>query len=172
MHNEPFVMRVQALRDSWAERRQVRGIAHIHDYPSQFRLLQAMHGWAEHAAEEIREVYGATMAAIVTACPEPPPNERQEERGFAVTVGPGFGAAFVLHDRRRLPGPSWSISVSVASSGSAGGGSAAGPERRNGQWTRTRLEDVLLSLLGAYERSLVGGDESLFAMPDAGLDLP
>jgi hypothetical protein len=29
----------------------------------------------------------------------------------------------------------------------------AGPERRNGQWTRGRVEDILLSVLGAYERA-------------------
>jgi len=36
---------------------------------------------------------------------------------------------------------------------------AAGPERRYGQWTRARLEDLLLSLLGAYERARSEGGE-------------
>lgn len=165
MHNEPFAIRVQTLRDSWAERREVRGIAHIHDYESQLRLLKAMHGWAEHALTEIHDVYGDSLFATLTPCPEAPPNDREEERGFAVALGTGFGAAFVLHDRRRLPGPSWSISVSVASAGSAGTTAAVGPERRNGQWTRTRLEEVLLSLLGAYERSRAGMDGAFTPIP-------
>ena len=38
-----------------------------------------------------------------------------------------------------------------------GGAIAAGPERRNGQWTRGRLEELLLSVLGAYERASVAG---------------
>lgn len=164
MQNEPFANRVQALRDSWAERRQVRGIASVHDFASQFRLLEAMHGWAEHAVAEIRAVYGESVAASVTPLAGPPAGHREEERGFAVTVGAGFGAAFVLHDRRRLPGPSWSVSVSVASSGPGGTQAPAGPERRNGQWTRTRLEEVLLLLVAAYERSLAAAEDSHFTI--------
>jgi hypothetical protein len=40
----------------------------------------------------------------------------------------------------------------MTTGGPRGTSIAAGPERRNGQWTRARVEDLLLSLLGAYER--------------------
>ena len=61
---------------------------------------------------------------------------------------------FSLAERRRMGGSRWFIAVSVATAGPGGSAVAAGPERRNGQWTRGRLEEVLLSVLGAYERSV------------------
>jgi hypothetical protein len=160
MHSEPFVGRVQALRESWEERRQLRSIAGLHDYASQLRLIQAMHGWAEEAVEEIRTVYGGAVSISLSPCPEAPPDHREVELGFAVMVEPRFSAVFVLHDRRRAPGPSWGISVSVASDGAGATLLGAGLERRNGQWSRARMEGVLLSLLGAYERHLAAEEES------------
>ena len=60
---------------------------------------------------------------------------------------------FALTERRRMGGTRWFVAVSVGSGGPGGSITPAGPERKNGQWTRSRLEDILLSVLGAYERA-------------------
>lgn len=150
MSGESFERRVQVLRDSWAERRQVRGLAGVHDLDSQFNLLATLHQWAEAAAADIRKVYGESLAVSVS----PLPRREDTAPAFAVTLGNSYTVTFVLTERSRMAGTRWFISVTVGSGGPGGAIAAAGPERRNGQWTRGRLEDILLSVLGAYERSL------------------
>ncbi len=164
MSAESFVNRVQALRDSWVERREVESIAGAHDFASQFQLLQTLHRWAEHAVVEIRSVYGDGIPVSVTPCPEASPFDRPDEAGFSVVVGQHYGVTFSLHRRQRANAPSWMIAATVAAHGSGGSAVAAGPERRNGRWTRTRVEDLLLSVLGAHERSLAEADAP-FAEP-------
>lgn len=153
MNRESFFQRVQALRESWAERRQVRTLASSHDYDSQFRLLQLLHSWAREAVEDIREVYGDELA--IELGPEP----RYEDRnpGFTLSLAPGYSASLVLVERQRTGAPHWFVSVTVNSAGPGGAAVSAGPQRRTGQWTRGQLEDLILSLLGAYERSVAGG---------------
>ena len=150
---EPFVNRVQLLRDSWLERRQVGRLAASHDFDSQFRLLLALHQWSQEAVNAAASVYSAGPAIV--ASPRP---HRAESAAFAVTVGERHSVTFALTERRRMSGARWHVSVSVAAQGPGGAVTQAGPERRNGQWSRARLEDVVLSLLGAYERSMEGGD--------------
>lgn len=150
MSGESFERRVEVLRDSWAERRQLKGLASVHDLDSQFSLLSTLHEWSEAAAADIRKVYGDSLAVSVS----PLPRKEDSAPAFAVTIGNSYTVTFVLTERRRMGGTRWFISVTVGSGGPGGGIVAAGPERRNGQWTRGRLEDILLSVLGAYERSL------------------
>lgn len=161
MSAESFVSRVQGLRDSWVERRQVEGIAGAHDFASQFQLLQTLHRWAEHAVDEIRSVYGDGIPVSVTPCPETPAFGRSDEAGFSVVAGQRYGVTFSLQRRQRANAPSWMIGATVAAHGSGGNAVAAGPERRNGRWTRTRVEDLLLSVLGAHERSLAEAEAPL-----------
>lgn len=152
MSGESFQRRVEFLRDTWAERRQLKGLASIHDFDSQFSLLQTLHSWATSAVRDVTEVYGDALGAGVS----PAPDAASPNPGFSVTIGNQFTVTFALDQRLRPAGSRWFISVSV-SSGGPGGSIAAGPERRNGQWTRARLEDILLSVLGAHERSLSEG---------------
>ncbi|MCX7618345.1 hypothetical protein [Tepidiforma sp.] len=144
---EPFRRRVEQLRDAWAERRALRGIAGAHDRASQAALLRTLHGWAAEAAADIRAVYGAALPVQVSPLP---PGE--EAAAFTVSVARDYTLTFALVERRRMGGPRWHIAVTLSTAGPRGAAVAAGPERRNGQWTRARLEDLLLSLLGAYER--------------------
>jgi len=154
MTGESFASRVQSLRESWIERRQVKGMASVHDFDSQFRLLLTLHGWAEQCVADIHEVYGPDMDATVS--PEPQPNGRSA--AFNVVIAGSHSVTFSLSERRRMGGSHWFTAVSVASAGPGGGVVAAGPERRNGQWTRGRLEEVLLSVMGAYERSIADSE--------------
>ncbi len=135
------------LREAWAERRQVKLIASSRDFDSQFALLTTMHSWALQAAEEIDRVYDGDVAVVVS----PPPGPDKLAAAFSVFMAESFTLGFSLSERRRASDSSWFVSVAMGSS--AGGTVAAGPERRNGQWTRSRLEDLLLSVLGAWERS-------------------
>jgi hypothetical protein len=151
---EPFQARVKALRESWAERRQVSRLAGSHDFDSQLELLRTLYAWAVEAREDIATVYGDSL--LVNISPEP--DGTGGAPAFSCTVSDRFAVTFALVERRRATGARWHISVSVASPGTAGGLTYAGPERRNGQWTRGRLEDLLLSVLGAYERSLADID--------------
>ena len=149
MSNEPFPQRVQMLRDAWIERRQVKSFASAHDYESQYRLLLTLHEWATHAIEGIRAVYGEAVPIVLS----PIPNEAAADRAFNVAVAGTYTVNFALHERPRAGSSRWSIAASVISNAPGGSVAAAGPERRNGQWTRSRLEDLLLSALGAYERA-------------------
>jgi hypothetical protein len=147
---ETFQRRVELLRDSWSERRQLGGLAGVHDFDSQFRLLLTLHGWARDATAVIERVYGPELSVSVS----PAPAAGAAGPAFTVTLGENHTVSFLLTERRRVGGTRWHISVTVGSGGPGGAIVAAGPERRNGQWTRGRLEDILLSVLGAYERSV------------------
>lgn len=145
---EPFAQRVQALRDAWQERREVKTIASNHDYGSQYALLLTLHRWTAQAAEQIQETYEGSLTVTLSPAPD-----KEGVAGFLFVLADAFTVSFSLEERRRMGASRWHIAVSVAAGG-AGGVVAAGPERRNGQWTRSRVEDLLLSVLGAYERSL------------------
>jgi hypothetical protein len=153
MSGESFERRVEILRDSWAERRQLKGLASVHDFESQFSLLETLHEWAQAATSDVRKVYGESFPISLTPVPE----REDSTHAFAMTLANNYTVTFVLTERRRIGGSRWFVTVTVGSGGPGGTIVAAGPERRNGQWTRTRLEDILLSVLGAYERSLADG---------------
>jgi hypothetical protein len=160
---ESFATRVQALRESWAERRQVARYSGSHDFDSQLQLLLTLHEWCSEAVAEVQSVYGDTLDIDLSARP----NASEQPPGFTLLVGGSYAITFTLVERKRLAGSRWHVSVAVRSPGS-GTVTHAGPERRNGQWTRTRLEDVLLSVLGAYERSLSSGIDDDGDGPEAG----
>ncbi|MBI2767454.1 MAG: hypothetical protein HYX53_16285 [Chloroflexi bacterium] len=154
--NETFASRVQALRKSWIEWRQVKALASSHEFESQYLLLLTLHGWALQAAAEINAVYGEGLAVDVS----PAPDRNDAVAAFNVVVANSYTASFTLSERRRAGASSWFVAVGLGAGGRGSTSVAAGPERRNGQWTRGRLEDLLLSMLGAYERGLSHPDIS------------
>lgn len=156
MNRESFLQRVQTLRESWSERRQVRALASSHDFESQFQLLAMLHAWARDAVQDVQEVYGDELS--VELGPEPGHEDRNP--GFTITLAPGYSAALVLVERQRTGASHWFVSVTLNSAGPGASAVSAGPQRRTGQWTRGQLEDLVLSLLGAYERSIAGGADS------------
>jgi hypothetical protein len=160
---ESFATRVQALRASWAERRQVARYAGSHDFDSQFQLLLTLHEWCSEAVAEVQSVYGDALDIELS----PRPAASDQPPGFTLLVGQDYAVTFTLVERQRIAGSRWHVSVAVRSPGT-GTVTHAGPERRNGQWTRTRLEDVVLSVLGAYERSLASNIDDDGDRPAAG----
>jgi hypothetical protein len=150
MSSESFQRRVEVLRDSWAERRHLKELAGSHEYEPQFRLLQSLHGLTASAVADIRAVYGAQIDVSLSALPQ----RDAGSRAFSITVDGQYTVTFHLAERRRMGVERWSVYVTVSSGGPGGVITTAGPERRAGQWTRLRVEDILLSVLGAYERGL------------------
>jgi hypothetical protein len=150
MSGESFQQRVALLRDSWAERRQLKELAGAHDYVSQLNLLRTLHQWVEAATSDVRAVYGRAVSIMLSPAPVPDGSRT----GFTLTIADNHTLSFSLEERRGPGGVRWFVAVKVSSGGAP---IAAGPERRNGQWTRSRLEDILLSVLGAYERSVSEG---------------
>lgn len=135
----------------------MRALASAHDFDSQFQLLQMLHSWAYDATKDINEVYAGDLQ--VELSPLPQPTDRTP--GFTLTVAPGYTVSLSLSERSRAGAQHWFISVAVNSTGPGSPPVAAGPQRRTGQWTRGQLEEVVLTALGAYERSLSGGAEAV-----------
>ncbi len=153
MSSDSFQRRVEVLRESWAERRHLKDLASSHEFEPQFQLLETLHGLAESAVADIRAVYAEEIDVTLG----PLPDREDASPAFSITVGGPYTVTFLLAERRRMGLTRWFVSVTISSGGPGGAVTAAGPERRNGQWTRLRVEDILLSVLGAYERSLSEG---------------
>lgn len=147
MSSEPFINRVQALRSSWNERRRVRTLASSHDFDARFQLLLLLREWAAEAAEDIRAVYGDEMTPALSG--EPTANGRPPS--FTLALAPGYAITFELVSRSRAGSEHWTVATNVTSAGTQ----APAGRHRSGQWTRAQLEEAILSLLAAYERSLV-----------------
>ncbi len=76
---------------------------------------------------------------------------------FALTLGDATTLTFAMVERTRVESSRWAIAVTIGTGGPGGTVVAAGPERRSAQWTRARVEDILLSVLGAHERAASEG---------------
>jgi hypothetical protein len=153
MSADLFADRVRALRGSWEERREAKSLAGAHDFESQFELLEMLHGWTVRAAADVAEVYGGDLELRLS----PPPSRSPGNAAFAVVVAGAFVLSFRLAERQRMGAAGWFVSVSVAAT-TGGNAVMAGPERRYGQWTRGRIEELLLTVLGGYERSRSEGE--------------
>ena len=153
VHPDPFAQRVRALHEAWLERREVRAFAGSHTREAQLELLLALHRWAEGAVRDIGAVYGPELVAELGRVPK----REDPSPAFTVSLAGNHVLTLSLLERRRMNVQHWYVSVSYSSTVDGGEGVMAGPERRNGQWTRSRLEDLLLSILGGYERSVTEG---------------
>ncbi len=143
MDGMPFEARVRSLHEGWLERRESWLLSRAHDLDSQRRVLANIHRWASECIEDVRHVYGEVLPITI----EP----LEEQARFTITVGDSQGAAFELFDRGSDERPSWQVVARVAAGGEAG---EAPEERRVRHWRRSQVEEILLSLLSAYERSL------------------
>ncbi|MEX1104047.1 MAG: hypothetical protein WED87_07340 [Dehalococcoidia bacterium] len=142
-----FRERLEELRDAWRERREVRPLAAARDFDSQRALLAVLHGWCEEAAALIREVYGEDLGARV----EPlEPGETE----FSASVGTAPALVFSLTERDGTGRGNWTVAVRFAAPATS-----AEPQRRNGPWSRARLEQLLLSAIAAHERRRSTGED-------------
>jgi hypothetical protein len=147
---ESFRQRVEELRYAWSERRQIRSLASVHDFESQFELLRLLHQWAEEAVADIRRVYDDELHIQL----DPTPGAQDRPPAFSLSIGGEQGLSFSLAERPRGGGTHWFISVTIGPAVPGASPIAAGPQRRAGQWTRGQFQDLVLSALGAFERSL------------------
>lgn len=137
---DSYRLRVAALRDSWAERRAIRRLGTATDFESQLAFLQAMHSWAADCIGTIVAVYGQPLAVLSPL----PGATAGAVPAFTATIAGQYTAVFSLEQRGPATNRRWEIAATVSGT----------PEPRAGQrWTRARIEDTLLSLLGTYERS-------------------
>jgi hypothetical protein len=152
---EPFGARVQQLHDAWVERRALAHLASDHNFEAQFDLLTTLHGWAEEAFRDIAAIYDGALDLWLS----PAPSKADTPPAFTVRMGDQETATFALVGRSRVSTTRWHVSASIGPGAGIGRPTVAGPERSKGQWSRSRLEDLLLSLVSAYERSLGAGDD-------------
>jgi hypothetical protein len=107
-----------------------------------------LHAWAVEALLDIQAVYGPDFPVAIDG----PPDVHDSSPGFGITLAGSQVLTFSLLERNRAQSPHWYLGVSRASPG--GEETHAGTDRRNGHWNRGRLEELLLTLLGGYERSI------------------
>ncbi len=145
MTGDSFASRVRGLRREWTERRQVRRLSLDHNFESQYRLFQTLHLWARQAAVEIQREYSGRLSVKVS----PLPAVSERERSFSVVIDDAYSLTFRL-EQRGGQSP-WRIVATMSTSDSV---EAVSPRRAAAHWTRSRVEELLLALLGAYERAL------------------
>ena len=143
-----FRERLEELRDSWSERREVRPLAAARDFESQRALLRVLHRWCDEAAALIRDVYGEELVARV----EPLEAEQQE---FSASIGAAPALVFSLQERDGAGRGNWTVAVRFAEPATT-----VEPQRRNGPWSRARLEQLLLSAIAAHERGRSTGEDA------------
>jgi hypothetical protein len=142
-----FGARLRQLREGWRERREVARLVQAGDAPSQLELLQRIHAWASNCAAMIASVYGPEMPASVSPCPR-----TLDDVSVVVTVAQVHRLVFSVVPRS---GGGWRVSArSLSGTGTAIAAAATvGPSRRDGSWTRARVEDLILAQVAAVERS-------------------
>ena len=145
MDGTSFEERVRLLRLSWEERREAATLGRGRDRASQHRVLRNVHAWAGEAIADARQVYGDEPGITIS------PFDAWDE-AFSVTVAGHHRAEFALVERPSRRTGEWRVIARVTADPGAPPGEL-GPERRTRHWTRRRVEDVLLTLLGAYERT-------------------
>ena len=143
MEGTPFEARVRSLREKWVERRETGTLSRSHDLESQLRVFENVHRWASECLGDIDIVYGEALNTAID-----PLAGSGASRRFAVAVGGDERATFELVDRGTAERPAWLGVVRVA----AGGRPREG-ERRIRFWRRPQVEEIVRSLLGAYERA-------------------
>lgn len=132
----------------------MQAFASSHDFDSQYQLLLTLHRWAVEGIRDVEEIYGEAVEVDLS----PAPDRTGPAPAFSVAVAGTYSVNFALLERTHGGSSHWAVVASVISNAPRGLVVPAGPERRNGQWTRTRLEELLLSVLGAYERARTDRD--------------
>jgi len=151
--SEAFESRVRELRDTWAEQRELSNFAGGNDFDSRFQLLTVLYGWALEAVKAISSVYGEDFLITVS----PVPLASAQPPAFSVTIARGYSARFFLKERQAQGSNHWTVGAAVATPGSVIATTTVGPDRRHRGWSHGQVEEILLSMLAAYERDEVEG---------------
>lgn len=146
---DSFPAKVTALREAWLVRRHMKHLGQQRDLASRFELLEVLHGWTGRCLEAIADVYGSSLSIDFT----PRPDLATDLLSFAVTLQGQYRVSFALYPRDEAQ-MQWDLDVQVSTPNSV---LAAGQSRSAGQWTRGRVEELLLTLLAAIERAQFDG---------------
>jgi hypothetical protein len=142
-----FAERVAALRASWQDTRTAARFGAARDRETQYVALQLVYEWARAAVDQIEAVYGAHLDLRIS----PLRPIEHPEPGFVVEIEDFAAVAASLAEMK--PGEDrWHVTIATRVSGERTWAIVA-PDRRHSFWTRSRVEDVLLSLLSALERA-------------------
>jgi hypothetical protein len=146
---DAFSDQVAALRENWRERRELRMLADQDgdEFGAQSLVLLRLYDWVRASLEEVELIYAGEIALSLSERPHPPGCD-----WFRVAVGTDDGIEYSV-----------SVTLVRASSGHAAiratvtlprssAPVAVAPARHFGAWTRRGMQNVLLSLLTAYER--------------------
>lgn len=150
-----FERRLRQLREAWRERREVARLVHSGDAASQLELLQRIHSWALDCVAAINRVYGPDLHVALS----PRPDSASDD-SFVLTVAHVYRLAFSVVPRS---GGGWRVAARNLSGAAAGSVTAVGPSRRDGSWTRARVEELILAQVAAVERSRAEDEPSLSA---------
>jgi len=123
----------------------MKHLSNRRDLASRFELLLVLYEWTERSIEAIRQVYGNSLAIELT----PPPDLAARRLSFTATLEDAYRVSFELQPRDES-GQHWDLAVRLSTPDAV---TAAGQTRGAGQWTPSRVEDLLLSLLAAIERA-------------------
>jgi hypothetical protein len=144
-----FEQRLRLLQQGWRERREVARLVHAGDSDSQLELLQRIHAWTLDCAASIANVYGQDITVAVSPRPR-----GQDDVSFVLIVAQAHRLVFSVVPRS---GGGWRVSARSLSGGMASS-SAVGPSRRDGSWTRARVEELILAQVAAVERARSDGE--------------
>lgn len=115
-------------------------------FETQFNHLLELHQWAREAVEDIRDVYGKRFPITLG----PPPTRDQEPPAFLVLLAEMQTLIVAMTEHQQGGESVFSVAMSMHGNVLP---LAAGTSSRPGHWTRSQFEDVLLSMLGTFERS-------------------
>ena len=141
-----FRQRVEHVRSSWEERRELSRMSPVGDRASRFSLLLWIYGWVAQASEVINEVYDYSLGLVLS----PTPLAADECPAFSVHLS-GRALSFSLAPLDPADPSRWVVSA-VSGENESPGEEYRG--RRPVRWSRRRVEDLLLNLLAEHERSL------------------
>jgi hypothetical protein len=141
----PFLVKVQEIHDSWAETRQTIDARRDRGRHGQATMLGYVFNWTAEAALDLARVYGD----LIELTPEP--DLAAAEPGFVLHVGPVHTMHVDLVPHPRSPSE-WLVRIRLSYPDEHSWVTVHWG-RRHDNWTRERLEEVILSLLSAFERS-------------------
>ncbi len=148
MESEQFDGKIRALRQLWDEKRQTAQLSTGDEFATRFDLLRLIHRWLEESLVAIARHYGEAVGARLGPLPSP----ENATDGFTLTIFESYVLKFRLASRKGPVGEIWTVVGEAGNLGSRPMLTALGPTRRHGQWTRERIEQILLSILSQFER--------------------
>ena len=143
---QSFAPRIAELHNAWEERRALKSLTTRHDFEAQSLLLRTIYSWAGQARATIAEVYDGSVQ--VTLVPE---SGDLLGRRLAMSFAGTHTLAVSLVERIEGHHQQWRL-VAAFTTHSRTPGVPPHTSSRTPVWTRRAFEDLVLTVLDAYER--------------------